>query len=163
MTRAAARRLAALLHGDGLDRYGQPLLDHVRRVAAAVPLDARVVGWLHEVLECTATSAQELRALGVSEDEIRAVELLTRDLEAGADAYAAHIARIAEAPDRAGRLARVVKRADLRDRLLHQPTSGASGVIRPPYGDALARLSAAPTGGDADASQGSMSAATVGR
>ncbi len=68
-----ARRFAERLHAGEPDRYGTPLLDHVRRVAAAVPPEARTVAWLHEVLECTTLAASELVAIGVSADEVRAV------------------------------------------------------------------------------------------
>ncbi len=149
MTGLAARRLAERVHGDAPDRYGAALLDHVRRVAAAVPREARTVAWLHEVLEYAAASAQDLRAAGASEDEIAAVQLLTRDTDADADAdeaaYDAHIALIAETPGPAGRLARIVKRADLHDRLRHQDAQAATSVVRPAYRAALARLAAVPT------------------
>lgn len=120
------------------------MLDHVRRVAAAVPREAQTVAWLHEVLECTTFSAQELRAAGVSEEEVAAITLLTRDTDADEAAYEAHIALIAEAPGRSGRLARIVKRADLHDRLRHQDARAATSSARPAYGVALTRLAAAP-------------------
>jgi (p)ppGpp synthase/HD superfamily hydrolase len=55
-----ARALAERLHRGQCDASGAPLLDHVGRVAAAVPHHARVVAWLHEVLEHTATSEEAL-------------------------------------------------------------------------------------------------------
>jgi hypothetical protein len=51
---------------------GEPLIDHVRRVAVATPEFARPVAWLHEVLEWTSVSEEELLAEGVSDDELRA-------------------------------------------------------------------------------------------
>ena len=66
----AAQRFAERVHAGEPDRYGVPLLDHVRRVAAAVPPDARTVAWLHEVLECTTVAADELAGIGVSADEL---------------------------------------------------------------------------------------------
>ena len=51
-----ARALAEGLHRGQRDAGGAPLIDRVRRVAAAVSRDARVVAWLHEVLEHTSIS-----------------------------------------------------------------------------------------------------------
>lgn len=77
---------------------------------------------------------------GASDDEVAAVELLTRDT-GDDDAYEAHIRRIAEAPGRPGDLARAVKRSDLTDRLRHQhDASDRSVPARPPYRNALERL-----------------------
>ena len=140
MTEQAARRVAERVHRRALDRYGAPLLDHVRRVAALVPREARTVAWLHEVLECTTLSPHALRVAGATEDEVRAVELLTRAPSADPAAYEAHVRRIAQAPGRAGDLARAVKRADLNDRLRHQETGAGSAPVRPAYGGALALL-----------------------
>jgi len=144
----AARRFAERVHAGEPDRYGAPLLDHVRRVAAAVPPDARTVAWLHEVLECTTVPASELAGIGVTADELRAVELLTHAPSADTTAYLMHIALIAAAPGRAGELARTVKVADLRDRVEHQHTGTSPTVVRPPYHRALTVLSstASPTG-----------------
>ena len=77
---------------------GRALIDHVRRVAAAVPGDARVVAWLHEALEHTAISEEALLAEGVSLDELRAIRLMTRDLDLRSDeTYLAHVERVAQA------------------------------------------------------------------
>ncbi len=142
MTPRAARAFAERVHGRTLDRYGVPLMNHVRRVVADVPAHAKAVAWLHEVLECSHASVGELRRAGASEDEVAAVRLLTRDTrdEVG---YAEHIRSIAEAPGRSGALARTVKRSDLADRLRHQhDASGAPGPGRPPYRYALESLTA---------------------
>ena len=139
----AARRFAERVHAGAADRYGALLLDHVRRVAAAVPPDARTVAWLHEVLECTTVPAGELTGIGVSADELSAIELLTHAPSADANAYLAHIALIAAAAGRAGDLARTVKVADLKDRILHQHGRSSPTAVRPPYLSALTMLSGA--------------------
>ena len=64
-----ARALAARLHHGQRDAGGAPLIEHVQRVAAAVPSDARVVAWLHEVLEYTSISEEALLAEGLALDE----------------------------------------------------------------------------------------------
>lgn len=143
MTPEAARALAERVHADTLDRYGAPLLDHIRGVVALSPREARTVAWLHEVLESSALSPADLRAAGATRDEVRAVELLTRSPGADPAAYEAHVHRIADAPGRAGDLARAVKWADLRDRLRRQRACPRSGPARPPYRRALTVLGAA--------------------
>jgi len=90
------------------------MFDHVERVAAAVPSDARVVALLHDVLERTDTSATDLAARGLTRIELGALRLLTRGT--GED-YDVHVTRIARAEGPAGTLARVVKLADLEDHL----------------------------------------------
>ncbi len=138
ITHTVARRFAERVHSEALDRYGLPLLDHVRRVADAVPRQARTVAWLHETVEHAGVSQDELRAAGADADEIAAVELLTRNPET--DAYLAHVRQIANAPGRAGELARTVKRADLNDRLQHQDGPAAVIIGHPAYERALALL-----------------------
>ena len=140
MTPRAARAFAERVHGLALDRYGVPLMHHVRRVAAEVPAEAQAVAWLHEALEWSPVSADQLRRAGASDDEVAAVELLTRDT-GDDEAYEAHIRRIAEAPGRPGDLARTVKRSDLLDRIRHQhDASDRSAPARPSYRSALERL-----------------------
>ena len=65
-----ARALAARLYHGQLDAGGAPLIEHVQRVAAAVPGDPRVVAWLHEVLEYTSVSEEALLAEGLSLDDL---------------------------------------------------------------------------------------------
>lgn len=144
----AVRQFAERVHAGAPDRYGAPLLDHVRRVAAAVPPDARTVAWLHEVLECTTVPAGELTGIGVTADELSAIELLTHAPTEDTNAYLAHVALIAAAAGRAGDLARTVKVADLKDRVQHQHGTSSPTAVRPPYLSALAVLSSAsnPTG-----------------
>ena len=138
-----ARLLAEWAHRTQLESRGEPVIAHVRRVAAAAPQFARAVAWLHEALEWTSVSEEELLANGLSEEELRAVRLLTRLGRQGSDArYLAHIAMIARAHGQAGDLARAVKVADLRDRLQH-PGPRANGS-RLPYEQALEMLLESP-------------------
>jgi hypothetical protein len=135
----AARAVAERAHAGAVDRYGQPLLPHVRRVALAAPPEARTVAWLHEVLEYADVSEAELRAAGVGGDELTALGLLARDLDGDEASYLAHIARIASAPGDSGRLARMVKRIDLVDRAAHRVVD-ARAPTPPPYLVALSIL-----------------------
>ena len=127
-----ARALAEALHHGQREQGGAPLIEHVRRVAAAVPGEARVVAWLHEVLEHTSISEQELLADGLSLDDLRALRLLTRGNDSPSDAsYLAHVELIARARGAGAGVARRVKRADLTDRAL-RPKLRVNGWA-PPY------------------------------
>lgn len=142
MTAEAARLLAERVHAGAVDRYGQPLLDHVRRVAAQSPPQARAVAWLHEAFESSDLQPQDLRDAGLTAAQVRAIQLLTRTPSTDPAAYEAHVRRIAQASGTAGELARAVKRADLRDRLRHQGACPSTAPARPPYRRALTVLGA---------------------
>jgi len=114
----------------------------VSRVAAATPEFARPVAWLDEILEWTSVSEEKLLACGASDDELRALRLLTRTLGASSESgYLAHVTMIARADGPAGVLARAVKVSDLNDRLRH-PGLQINGS-RPPYERALRLILAA--------------------
>ena len=137
-----ARLLARHAHRGQTQASGEPLVDHIARVVAATPEFARPVAWLHEVLEWTSVSEEELLTEGATDDELRAVRLLTRTVGRGSGSgYLAHVAMIARAGGMAGRLARTVKTADLEDRLCHS-APGTPGA-RPPYEQALKMVVAA--------------------
>jgi hypothetical protein len=121
-----ARNIAHYSHVDQRDRHGEPIVEHVERVAAAVPEDARAVAFLHDVLERTAISQDELREQGLGEVELAALELLTRPPD---ELYELYCLRIAWARGEAGVLARTVKLADLDDHISRRPQ--ADDV--PPY------------------------------
>lgn len=115
MDLAAAREIAVNSLGGDLDRFGERRVDHLARVAAAVPREAQVIAWLHDLLErSTDGLAHELLARGLTGIEADALELLTRALP---ESYKGHTLRIATATGEAGRLARIVKLADLDDHL----------------------------------------------
>ena len=137
-----ARAIAERLHLGDREEDGTPVIRHVRRVATTVPEEARAVAWLHEVLEWTAVTEQELLIAGLTSDELRALRLLNRTTDSHSDhRYLAHLELIAHATGDSGRLARIVKTADLEDRSLH-PHVRRDGWS-PPYAQALKLLSAA--------------------
>lgn len=134
-----ARLIAERLHADDYEKDGTPLLDHIGRVVLLVDADARAVAWLHEALEWTAVAEHELLMDGLDSDELRALRLLHRTHDSRSDrVYLAHLHLIARATGRAGRLARLVKIADLQDRCLH-PHVRADGWS-PPYARGLSLL-----------------------
>jgi hypothetical protein len=120
MDASTARDIAHASHGAQRTRSGDLVVDHLERVAAAVPPDARCVAFLHDVLEHTGTSSTELVTLGVERVELEAILILTRG---AAESFEAHALRIAYAKGHAGSLAREVKLADIDDHLLHDQSS----------------------------------------
>ena len=98
------------------NRFGDCVIDHVERVAAAVPADARATALLHDLFELCPTVGRRLRGKGLTHIELEALELLTH---AAGEPYEIYIRRIADAPGPAGALARIVKLADLEDHLAH--------------------------------------------
>jgi hypothetical protein len=155
---ARAQLLATRAHRGQRQPTGEPLIAHVRRVAAATRQSARPVAWLHEILEWTSVSEEKLLAYGASDDELRALRLLTRTLGGSSESgYLAHVTMIARADGPAGVLARAVKVSDLEDRLRH-PGPG-TGESRPPYERALGLILAAEAAQRLPASGGAESPA----
>lgn len=106
-----AKGIAFVAHRGQLDRVGAEYIDHPGRVAERFdPLTESVpaaAAWLHDVLEDTAVSAQELLEAGVLPEIVDIVTLLTRRSDVTDDEY---YARIRRHPD-----ARRVKLADVDD------------------------------------------------
>ncbi len=143
MDELVAREIACHHHAGQRDRAGEPLIEHVARVAASVPPDTRSVAWLHDVLERTAVRPVELEADGLDELERAALELLTRSR---GESFESYMLRIVHAPGPAGELARIVKAADLQDHIQRE-RAGRVAADAPPYQWALRHLVAcgAPT------------------
>jgi hypothetical protein len=139
MDTGRARALAEWLHRGDREEDGTPVIRHVQRVASTVTEEARAVAWLHEALERTAVTERELLVAGLTSDELRALRLLNRTTDSRSDhRYLAHLELIAHAAGDSGRLARIVKTADLKDRCLH-PHVRRDGWS-PPYARALQLL-----------------------
>jgi hypothetical protein len=83
-------------------------------VTLGVPAEARVVAALHDVVEDSDTTFEDLERLGLGQVELEAVKLLTRSDD---EPYEDYIERLATAEGPAGELARTVKWADLNDNL----------------------------------------------
>lgn len=109
-----ARAVARRLHSGQFTRSGEPLIEHVERVARAVPADARALAYLHDVFERAHPTSAELRELDPTREEWEALALLTRRER---ESYRLYVLRIARAPGRAGAIARTIKLADLNDHL----------------------------------------------
>lgn len=101
-----ARSIAQRAHAGQLDKAGQPYVGHPAHVAASVEGDkAKAVAWLHDVVEDTDTTFEDLVAAGICEDVIAALRLLTHDK---AVPYMDYVAKV-----KTNSLARTVKLADL--------------------------------------------------
>jgi hypothetical protein len=111
-----ARRIACSSHQGQHTRFGESVIEHLERVAAAVPPDSRAVAWLHDLFELVPCSPTQLRARGLSGMQEQVLALLTRD---EAEPYETYVLRLVGATGRAGRIARTVKLADLDDHLAH--------------------------------------------
>jgi hypothetical protein len=115
----AARAVARKVHVNQVTRFGEPLIEHVERVARGVPEEVRAVAYLHDVLEHSDLTAGRFHDHGLTRCECAALELLTRRAD---QSYESYISRIAHARGRAGAMARSVKLADLDDHLSHSST-----------------------------------------
>jgi len=110
-----AERFASSAHQGQFRRDGTtPYVEHARRVAAR--LDQRTlkaVALLHDVLEDTSATEEELAAAGISREVIDAVRILTKD----GSPYESYLERVKSHP-----IARPVKVADMLDNISDFPT-----------------------------------------
>lgn len=105
-------QIALDAHRGTTDRYGQPYIVHPLRLMLSLPLndtDGQIVALLHDVVEDTAVSLNDLRKRGYPNHILEAVDALTRR---DGESYDEFIQRIKPNP-----LARRVKLADLRDNM----------------------------------------------
>jgi (p)ppGpp synthase/HD superfamily hydrolase len=107
-----AQRIAADAHAGQTDKAGRPYLAHPARVAATVaaeghPAQVVAAAWLHDVLEDSSTTAEDLLAAGIPPAVVRAVEALTH---APHEPRTAYLTRV-----KANLIACHVKAADLAD------------------------------------------------
>jgi (p)ppGpp synthase/HD superfamily hydrolase len=102
-----ARAIATAAHAGQVDKLGVDYINHPARVAARLdPVSQEVehcAAWLHDVLEDTSVTSEELAARGIRPEIIEVVELMTRD-------HDEYYERIRENP-----AALAVKLADIAD------------------------------------------------
>jgi hypothetical protein len=128
-----AHTIARRHHVGQCNRFGDPVIVHVERVAAAVPRDARATALLHDLFELCPAADRRLQAKGLTHIELEALELLTH---APGEPYEVYVRRIADARGPAGMIARIVKLADLEDHLAHASIPAGA----PPYAWAREQL-----------------------
>lgn len=101
-----AMKLCFRIHRDQLDKNGLPYVFHPFHLAEQMTDEATTaIALLHDVVEDSETTLNDLRAAGFPETVVQAVGLLTHD---PAEPYLDYVARIRSNP-----LALAVKRADL--------------------------------------------------
>lgn len=123
----AARLIAEVAHRGQTDKLGRDYISHPARVADRIRFLAHPVeycaAWLHDVIEDAGVTVDDLRAVGIAEDVIEVVLLLTRDKDASdPDDYYRRIS----ADDRAF----MVKLADIADNLDPERTSSLPRDLR---------------------------------
>lgn len=102
-----ALNLAYKAHEGQKDKAGKDYILHPIAVALLVETAAeKVVGLLHDVVEDTPITIEDLRAQGFSEEIVQAVKAITRGLTESRMSY---LKRVKENP-----IARAVKIADLK-------------------------------------------------
>lgn len=127
---SAAIALAAKAHAGADYNDRDPYVFHPIRVMFRVPVEARVVAVLHDLVEDTEEDAPEW----LTHDERKALDLLTHTDDE--DTYEEYIERIAMAEGKAGFLARQVKVADSSDHL----ANGSKPHLETRYRWVLGRL-----------------------
>ena len=130
-----AREIAMKAHGSTANsKTGDAYINHPAHVAAQVEGDeAKAVGWLHDVVEDTSYTLEDLRAAGLSDEVVEAVDAMTRR---SGETYFNYVRRATANP-----LARRVKEADLRHNLdlgrIPMPTERDLERVRTRYLPAL--------------------------
>jgi (p)ppGpp synthase/HD superfamily hydrolase len=105
-----AIRLAVAAHEGQRDKVGQPYILHPLRVMFRLTTEAeRIVGVLHDVLEDTPYSPDDLRKMGYSEEILQALDGVTKR---EGESYEDFVLR-----SKANPIARKVKLADLEDNM----------------------------------------------
>ena len=103
-----AIEFARRAHGPQTDKAGQPYMEHVLRVVDAVEApEEKMAAALHDVLEDTTTTAEDLAAAGCPAAVLDAVQVLTKR---DGEEHEAAVRRAMENP-----IARAVKTADVTD------------------------------------------------
>jgi len=113
-----ALKLAKTYHKDQVDKAGDPYIYHVCRVGTLAGMKGKTaeessrliaIGLLHDILEDTELSEEDLRRLHPDSVVCDTVVILTRKKD---ETYAEYIQRVKQ-----DRLATIVKLADLEDHL----------------------------------------------
>ena len=118
---AHARKIAEAALAGRVKKGGEPMFEHVARVAASVAGEVeQIIAWLHDVPEnAPEWTLERLRQEGFAPAVLAAVDALTRrDGESHADL----VMRAGANP-----LARKVKLADLRDNMTTAERTGGDG------------------------------------
>ena len=103
--------LAVQAHAGQLDKSGRPYILHPLRLMAQMDSqEAQLVALLHDIVEDTSTTFDDLSQLGLPENVLEAIRLLTHDKTN--EPYQNYMTCLKTNP-----LARKVKLADLKDNM----------------------------------------------
>ena len=99
-------KFALDVHAGQTDRYGRPYILHPLHLMSQMDTEVELMAAvLHDVIEDSETTLDDLRRLGLPEEVIQVVSLLTHD---EADSYEEYVHRLKPNP-----IARKIKLADL--------------------------------------------------
>lgn len=102
-----AYEIAKRAHLGQIDKAGEDYIKHPEKVASFVNSDEeKAVAYLHDVIEDTELTLEDLREYGFSEEVLKAVDVITKKK---GQAYQTYLNSVKE-----NKLARDVKLADLR-------------------------------------------------
>ena len=102
-----AIEIATNAHKDQIDKGGAPYILHPTAVAAGVETtEQKIVAYLHDVIEDTDITAEDLLAAGFTTDIVEAIKVLTR--EKGVP-YMSYLQAVKK-----NELAKVVKMSDIK-------------------------------------------------
>ena len=96
---STAQALAARAHAGQTRRGGTPYLEHPAAVAAKVPPVLRPIAWLHDVCEDSDLTPEDLRAAGLPEYVVLAVEAITKQSDEAYESYLERVLANPEAPE----------------------------------------------------------------
>lgn len=156
-TTTRAERIARRAHAGQKDKAGNDYILHPQAVAASFSedrVDERVVAVLHDVVEDTDVSLDDLREMGATAEQLAAIQAITKRPGEDRDKYYVRV--------RSNPLALAVKKADIAnntdpERLARLDRPSAER-LQAKYAHALEVLEAAPDGvgcgGDAQLSDG---------
>ena len=107
-----AKAVAMAAHAGQTDKLGEPYFGHCNRVARRAMIetddfDVIAAAYLHDTVEDTALTLNELVAMGFSNDTVKIVDLLTHRENEPYEEYVDRLARYAPT--------RIVKRCDIMD------------------------------------------------
>lgn len=113
-----ARNLAEKWHSHQLDKAGNPYIHHLEYVSSMVDTkEAKAVAYLHDILEDTACTVEELRTAGFNQEIVDAVISITHLPD---ESYGEFINRVSK-----NRIATLVKIEDLK----HNSDLSRLGVV----------------------------------
>lgn len=137
-----ARTIAMSAHSGQVDKIGEPYIGHPARIVgslreAGLSDEALAVGWLHDVVEDTDITLDDLRSFGCSERVVAAVDAISKRRGESFESYYERV--------KANDLALVVKWHDVADnadpRRLAKVAPDTQDRLRAKYERAKAALS----------------------